>query len=147
MMSFGGIKVNLTVIILSLVVLILLIIAGIYIYRQGKKKTTIQALPGELPGNPGSGNVNGASNDEIKSIANDIYEDIDGFNVFGHDNKPYDSAVLLNDTDIVKLYNTYNTLYQAKLGETLTQSLENEKFWENTNPDNLIKRLKKLNCP
>jgi hypothetical protein len=146
MIGFSGIKFNLTTIVITIVVILLLVGLGWYFYRQGKKKVTLQALPGELPGNPGSGDVTGASNDEIKRIANDIYEDIDGFNVLGHNNEPYNASILLNDTDIVKLYNTFNAMYQQELKETLTQALINEKFWENKAPDTLIARLKKLNC-
>ncbi len=145
-MNFGGIKLNLTVVIISIIVLIILIGLGIYFYRQGKKQKTLQSLPGELPGNPGSGNTTGASNDEIKNIASGIFDDIDGYNLFGHDNEPYNNAVLLNDTDLVKLYNTFNTLYQDKLGETLTVAMTNEKYWETNNPDIILKRLKRLNC-
>lgn len=132
-------------IIIAIVVLIILVALGLYFYKQGSKKTTLQYLPGELPGNPSSGNTVGASNDELKRLANAIYQDIDGYNILGHNNDPYNSAILLNDTDLIKLYNVYNALYQSENNETLTQALINEKFWENDVTDSLIARLQKLN--
>jgi len=145
-MTFAGIKLNLTTVIISIVVLVLLIALGWYFYRQGKKQVTLQSLPGELPGNPQSGNFTGASNDEIKAIANDMYNDMKGFNGLGHNMAPYDRAVLLNDADIVKLYNTFNAMYQKDSGETLTEWISSEQFYNGTNPYNIIQRLKKLNC-
>lgn len=144
MAGFSGIKFNITTIIIVIVVLILLVGLGWYFYRQGKKKVALQALPNDLPGSTGGGE--GASNDEIKRVANAIYNDLKGFNIFGHNNEPYKTAILFSNTDIVKLYNAFNTLYKPELGETLTQAVDNEKFWENDAPDTLIERLRKLNC-
>lgn len=128
------------------VILIFLVLFGWYFYRQGKKTTSIQMLPNDLAGTPsGTGQI-GASNDEIKTTATAIYNDIDGFNLTGHDNEPYERSVLYSNTDVVKLYNAFNTMYQNELKETLTQALIGEKFWENKTPDTLILRLQKLNC-
>jgi hypothetical protein len=138
-------KFNKTHIYIAIAVVIVLVSLGIFLYHQGTKKVAIQALPGDLPGNPGSGNVTGASNDEIKRVAEQIYTDIDGYNVFGHNNAPYNVAVTFSDNDIVKLYNTFNTLYQNKLGETLRVAMENEKYYENDATDILISRFAKLN--
>lgn len=145
MINTGGIKLNATMIIIAVIVLLLLIGIGWYFYSQGKKGITIQALPGQLPGSPSSGNVTGASNDEIKDISNGIYQDIKGFNLLGHSLVPYDRAVLLNDTDIIKLYNAFNTQYQSDLGETLTQALQSEYYLRGQSPDILKSRLEKLN--
>jgi hypothetical protein len=144
-MKLGGVKLNLTYVIIGIVVLILLIALGWYFYRQGKKQVTLQSLPGELPGNPGSGNMIGASNDEIKNIANALFDDMDGFNLWGHKQAPFDQANLLNDSDLIKLYNTFNTLYQKDSSETLTSWLMNENGL-GTSGALLIARLKKLNC-
>lgn len=143
-MNVKGIKINLTLIIIAVAVIILLVVLGWYMYRQGKKQVTLQYLPGELPGNPGSGNLSGASNDEIKAIANALYEDMSGFNLFGHKQAPYNSANLLNDTDLIKLYNTFNSLYQKESKQTLTQWIDNESGI-GVAGSTLIARLKKLN--
>lgn len=130
-------------------VLIFLIALGYFYYRKGKNTVTLQALPGELPGTSSSGNITGASNDEIKGIANGLHEEMDGLNLFGHDMDIYNRALLLNDADIVKVYNTFNTLYQQKSGgDTLTAWLESELFSSTFESAaiNLIGRLKKLNC-
>ena len=132
-------------IIIGISVLLFLVILSYIFYRKGKKQVTLQSLPGELPGNPGSGNVTGASNDEIKRIANALYADMKGFNLTGHNYEPYNQAVLLNDTDLIKLYNTYNKLYQVESGETLTQWIANEQYTYPEVPGIILSRLKKLN--
>ena len=132
-------------IIIVIIVAVVLIAGATWFYYKGKSKVTLQYLPGELPGNPGSGNANGASNDEIKSIANDLYTDMNGFNLMGHSYSPYYAANKLNDSDIVKLYNTFNTLYQKESAATLTQWLNSESFYDGTAPYLLTQRLLKLN--
>lgn len=132
---------------IAIAVLALLIAIGFYFYRQGKKKTAVQYAPEDLPGNPGSQNV-GASNDEIKAVANGLYLEMKGLNVFGHNMDFYKRALIYSDTDIVKLYNTFNTLFQSDSGQTLTAWLENELFSSTFESQaiTLMERLKKLNC-
>jgi hypothetical protein len=134
---------------LYLLAIVAVFIIGLswFFYSKGKKTVTLQNLPGELPGNPDSGNVRGASNDEIKSIATDLYQDLNGFNIFGHDSGPYDRANLLDDIDLVKLYNAFNTQYQKESNQTLTQWLDSDVFapWGYITMNNLRKRLIKLN--
>jgi hypothetical protein len=117
---------------------------GYYFYRQGKKTVTLQALPNDLPGNPGSVSA-GASNNEIKLIAQQLYDDMDGYNFAGHNYDPYNRAITLSDTDLVKLYNTFNSLYQADSKETLKQWIESESYYSNDLPDALLARFAKLN--
>ena len=132
------------IIIVGAVLLFLVVLAYIF-YKRGKKQVTLQSAPGELPGNPSSGNVTGASNDEIKRIANNLYADMNGFNGLGHDYEPYRNALLLNDPDLVKLYNAFNTMYQSKSGQTLTQWILSERYYYPGDPSLLVQRLKKLN--
>jgi len=127
-------------------VLLFLVALGYFYYRKGKNTVTLQSLPGELPGVPSSGNTVGASNDELKNIANELYADMSGFNGAGHDYEPYQRAILLNDTDLVKLYNAFNTMYQKINSETLTTMISNERFFSPQIPGTLVARLKKLNC-
>lgn len=131
-------------IIIAVAVLVALVALGFYFYHKGKKTVTIQALPEDLPGNPGSVN-SGSSNDEIKIVAQSLYDDMKGFNYAGHNYEPYNKAITFSDTDIVKLYNTFNTLYQADSGETLTQWITNENYYYSDIPDSLLKRFAKLN--
>jgi len=128
------------------IVLLFLVLLGWYFYRQGKKQVTLQYLPGELPGNETSGNVVGASNDEIKRIVNGLYSDMSGLNLTGHTHDPYNAAVLLNDADLVKVYNTFNTLYQEESGETLTEWIASESYVYPEIPGTLLARLRKLNA-
>jgi hypothetical protein len=137
---------------IAIAVLLLIIGLSVFFYFKGKKKgsekTSIQYLPNDLPyGDPGNGGAAaGSSNVEIKSIANDMYDDMDGWNVItGHDMEPYKRAAILSDTDFVKLYNTFNSLYQLDSGQTMKEWLVNEKFWNNDITDALIDRCTKLN--
>lgn len=133
---------------IAIAVLVIIVALSFYFYKKGKKTTSIQYLPGDLPyGNSGNGSnqTTGASNSEIKSIAQSMFADMDGFNIWGHDIEPYQRASTLSDTDFVKLYNTFNALYQTESGETLTQWLVNEKFYNNEVTDSLITRCAKLN--
>lgn len=133
-------------IIISVIVLLLLAGLAYFFYRRGKKQVTLQYLPGDLPGNPSSGNVSGASNDEIKSLAIELHSDMDGFNAWGHDYAPYERASQLSNTDLVKLYNAFNAMYQTQSGETLTSWISNERYTRVDLPSAIISRLIKLNC-
>jgi hypothetical protein len=129
-------------------VIIVAIIAYLF-YRKGKKQVSTQYAPNDLPyGSPGNGagQSGGASNSEIKQIANDMHDDMSGLNLFtGHDMEPYQRALVLSDTDFVRLYNTFNGLYQADSGETMTQWIDNEKFYNNEITDTILSRCAKLN--
>lgn len=137
-----------TYITIAVVTILLLAFVGFYFYRRGKKQTTLQYLPGELPGNKERGNQVGASNDELKLLANALHSEMKGLNWFGHNMEPYKRALLLNDTDIVNLYNTFNELHQRQSGETLTQWLQGETWSQYTEREGLllIQRLQKLNA-
>lgn len=138
-----------TQIYIAIGVLLTIIAVGVYFYRKGRKTTTTQFTPYDLPGNTtNTPQMAGASNAEIKSIANGLYNEMKGVNFFGHDMEFYKRALLLSDTDIVKLYNTFNTLYQAESNETLTKWLQSELFSSTFEREGLllIDRLTKLNC-
>lgn len=130
---------------IGIAVLLFLVGLGWFFYRRGKKQVTLQYGPGELPGNPGRGSQLGASNEEIKKIANDLYADMNGFNVFGHDYEPYQEANMLSDNDLIALYNTFNASYNDENEGTLTHWISSERYSDTTLPSLLIARLKKLN--
>lgn len=133
-------------------VFILIVITAIYFYLMGKKKnsTTVQQFdPNDLPYNDPSNSTNtgGVSNNEIKTIAVGLHDEMDGFNLLGHDMEYYDRALLLGNNDLIKLYNTFNALYQSDSGQTLTQWLDGEMFSSNFENSALVlkQRLKTLN--
>jgi hypothetical protein len=104
------------------VVLVIFIVIGVWFYRKGKRKVTIQPPPLD---DPGSGTVaSGVSNAEILSISGALHKDMDGFNYAGHDVEPYQRLNALSDTDFVKVYNVFNAAYQPDSGETLKQWIE-----------------------
>lgn len=128
---------------------VLIVALMVFFYFRGKKKgesgITIQYDPGQLPGNPQSGSTQGASNDDIKLLATQLFQDMDGFNFLGHDMTPYQKALTYNDSDLVKLYNAFNAKYQQDSGQTLAQWLDNESFYNNEVTDALLQRFSKLN--
>jgi hypothetical protein len=128
-------------------ILLFLVALGYYFYRQGKKGITIQALPFDQPTNPSTGATQGAptNDNQIKVLAGSLYSDMEGFNYGGHDYAPYNEAITLSDTDLVKLYNVFNTLYQVKSGQTLKQWIESENYYYADVPNSLLKRFAKLN--
>lgn len=126
------------------IILVIGIVATVF-YFKGKKQVTLQYTPGQLPGNPGSGTTYGASNDELKTLAQDLKDEMTGLNLLGHDMEPYKRALVLNDTDLIKLYNTFNTLYQKESGSTLYQWIDDEKFSDHSVTDTLLNKMAKLN--
>ena len=135
------------------IVLIIIVIAVIF-YRKGKNKTTIADLPKDEPSNgeTGNGGVNlsgsQVSVNQLALYASLLYDDITCF-FCSRNGKLYADLALLSDTDLVKLYNVYNTMYQSKLKETMLQSLQNEVtdvfFSAQQNMASIIKRLQKYN--
>ena len=125
-----------------------LVALAVIFYRKGKNTVTLQQLPGELPGAPDRGNVSGASNDELKRLANNLYADLKGVNAFGHNYDPYQDALKLSDSDLVLLYNAFNSMYQEESRQTLTQWIESDYYSLFITPtiEALLGKLKKLGC-
>lgn len=134
-----------------IIVIILLVIFSFYFYYRGKKQTTISKLPTD---NPAAGNggvqVSGAqiSDNDVSLLADQLYDDITSIFQF-RNNSLYERLVALSDTDLVRIYNAYNTKYQSKNGETLLQALKNEitAWFGNAkyNMEAIINRLSKYN--
>lgn len=130
---------------IAIIALVILVIVAIYFYRKGKKTTTIADLPNDVPtGGTGNGGVilsgSQTSANEIALMAEQVHEDINC--VFCLRNTAlYERISVLSDTDLIKLYNVYNSKFQAQDGETLLQALDNE-F---ANFDVIKNRLRKYN--
>lgn len=99
---------------------VVLSVVGIYFYEQGKKHTTIAKLPYDTDAN---GNITNVPSDPalLSELSTEMYNDMVGISWFAeHDEDYYNQALAFSDTDFVALYNTFNTLYQSKINETLT---------------------------
>lgn len=108
------------------IVVVLMVIVGVWFYVKGKRKTTIAPPPQDNP-DGSTNNVYGVSSAEIAVISDQLYQDMDGFNLTGHDSAPYEKLSALSDTDFVKVYNAFNTKYQ-KEGGTLKEWIEDESY-------------------
>jgi preprotein translocase subunit SecD len=120
-------KQNKTYLFIALGVLLFLVVFGYIFYRKGKKTVSIQDLPQDLPGSTNSSNnASGASNTELKMLVNDLYKDMNGVNILTRNIEAYQKLLTLSDTDTVKVYNAFNTLYQIESKETLKSWISNE---------------------
>ena len=120
-------KQNKTYLFIALGVLLFLVVFGYIFYRKGKKTVSIQDVPQDLPGSTNAGNnASGASNTELKMLVNDLYKDMNGVNIITRNIEAYQKLLTLSDTDTVKVYNAFNTLYQIESKETLKSWISNE---------------------
>jgi hypothetical protein len=129
-------------------IVLFLVALSAYFYHQGKKGITIQTLPNDTTTDPTTGQVNtGLSNTSIKEVADGLYNEMNGLNLLGHKMEYYKRALLFSDTDLVRLYNMFNTEYQQTSSETLVKWIEGEQYssiFENE-ANILFARLQKLN--
>lgn len=138
----------------TLIVLIIVVAIYWFAFKSGKDKgsTTIEQVP--LPTDTVSETDEGLSISEatqVRTIAQELHEDMDGWNVFSHKLDPYRDWNNLSDTLFVAVYNDFNTLF-ADSGETLRQWIEGEKWYTfgmtsifTELKTNLISRMNRLN--
>lgn len=130
------------VIIIAVVVLLIAIGIAVWFYFQGKQKGSEQTNLNLSSPLDSQGNAPSASDAEIRQLAQQLYEDMDGLNVFGHDETVWNNFMALNDADIIKLNNRFNSEYQAESGESFVEWVDNE---SGDLPEQAMVRLKKLN--
>lgn len=116
------------------------------VWRAGKNKSTTTV-------NLSSGNSDAggalASEAEIKQLAEKVHNDLDGLNFFGHSNEVWSQVLALSDTDLTRLYNQFNMVYQDKDSGGLVKWVSNDPAiigsqWSVTK-DALLTRFAKLN--
>lgn len=139
--------------ILIVVVLALAIAIGLYFYFQGKKKGSNQTnVDISSPLNQ-DGSVPAASEQEIKQLAEDLYDDMKGAN-FVHTLTPWNKLNALSDSDFIKVNNNFNANYQAESEQSFKEWVENESTspWLSSGnilfksaKDTTLARMKKLN--
>lgn len=130
------------VIILAVVVLLIAIGIAVWFYFQGKKKGSEQTNLNLSSPLDSQGNAPGASDAEIRQLAQQLHDDMEGLNVFGHDETVWNNFMALNDADIIKLNNRFNSEYQAESEESFVEWVSNE---SGDLPEQAMVRLKKLN--
>lgn len=109
------------------IILVLLIAFGIYWYKRGKKTTSIAPIIKDNPGSTAAdNNPAGVSDTDIKFLATNLHTDMSGSNFWGHNDDYFQHLLELSDTDFERVYNAFNTEYQAESGQTLIQWVDGE---------------------
>lgn len=99
--------------------------------------------------NPGSDTSTSASESEIRQVAGDLYGDMDGANIMGHNLDAWQRFMALSDSDVVRVYNEFDLKYQKPSGQTFKEWVQNESSpflspWS-TVKETVLARLNKLN--
>ncbi len=129
------------ILITAVIVFLIIALISFHFYRKGKKTTTIV----QPPADNGTGPAVNVPTTTITAIANDLHTDMDGFNFSGHDVKPYQELMALSNTDFVRVYNTFNTLFQGPSGQTLREWIESESYAFDDVVESIIQRFNALN--
>lgn len=106
------------------VILLIILISGILLYRSGKKSGATKINISNPPLDDAGGA--GISASEISNLSDEIYRDMKGVNGFGHNTDIWQKFLALSDTDVVKVYNEFNTDYQTESEQTLKEWVYNE---------------------
>lgn len=133
---------NMKWILIGLGVLLLLGIGiAVYFYFQGKKKGQSQAnINVSSPLNP-DGTAPAASESEISNLVTQLHDDMEGIN-YTHDETIWNNFLSLSDSDIIKVNNKFNAVYQLDSGESFVDWVDDE---SGDYPQTALQRLKKLN--
>lgn len=107
--------------------IVLIIVVAIYFVGRKSGSTKIEQVP--LPNDTNSGKqLTDAEATKVRTIAQELHDDMDGLNLLSHKLDPYRELSNLSDTMFVAVYNDFNTLF-ADSGETLRKWLENETWY------------------
>jgi hypothetical protein len=99
----------------------------IYIYKSGKKAGTKPhgiKVPDDVIGSE----LTDEEKQQLKALAENIHDDMDGLNWSGHNDTLYEQVANLSDTKLVALSNLFNHYYEVESGETFRQWLNSESF-------------------
>lgn len=127
------------------VVIIVVIIIIIYLLYKKYKNRYVAAKDVVLPPDTQAGNI---TNWNAGQYTDALFEDLD--EVVGiHDSKPYTDALALSNSQVVAIYNDWNTRYKSKFdNKDLIAAIQGEyTAWNyswSTVAGNLVERLKTL---
>lgn len=142
-MNIKGVKINLTIVIIGIVVLVLLIALGWYFYHQGKKN----ALPPEVKLQEGTDAIpKGWTPIELTNELHRVMDE--NFTLTGTKDKAWQKLIDLPTDDMVRsVYNAFNQLYFKDGSGTLTQWINDENYYDYTSgvKQKALDRLSKLN--
>jgi hypothetical protein len=130
------------------VILVLALGIGLYLYFSGKAAgKRAGSINLSSSGGP-DGNAPAASVSEVRQLAGKLYADMDGINFWGHNLDVWKDFLAMSDEDVIRVYNEFDTEYQKKTGQSLTQWVNSETgtgvdAWDQFKPT-IIQRLNKL---
>lgn len=132
---------------------IIVIVVALFLYFQGKKaggrgKAKHIDLPSDLVvgGDPNSDpNAGGIPGSTIRRISTALHDDMDGWNLTGHNMDPYKEWLTLSDTGFVAVYNDFNDQFYNEGKGTLRKWIMDEMYRDSLVDDAILPRMAKLN--
>lgn len=142
-LAFGGLS-GTAVLIIAVIIIVGLILLGVYFWgRSSKDNPNTNKVPKE------NKELTEEQNERLKSLAQLMHKDMDGINL-SWDEDLYRTALNLPNSELVALYNWFNSMYEVGSGETLIDWLKSEQFhWDSwslqSDVNKLIDKMKGLN--
>jgi hypothetical protein len=137
----------------QMVIGLLVFAAILFIYFKGKAagklgKAKKVKLPNDIIGggsntDPNTGQIINGS--KIRSISVALHDDMNGYNVTGHDMTPYKDWVTLSNTGFVAVYNDFNKQYFSEGNGTLKEWIVDEMYRDSLVDDIILPRMASLN--
>jgi hypothetical protein len=129
----------------AIYVIIAVVVIGVlvFIYFVGRRSGKVKIEQVDLPSDqPGGSVLTSQDNAKVRTIAQQLHDDMDGLN-FSHQLKPYEDLLTLNDTLFVAVYNDFNNLFGAENKGTLRQWISDETsdWWWGTSFSSLVKSI------
>lgn len=113
-------------------VFMVVFIAVFFIGRMLGKQSESTEAP-SVDDIPGAKQLTDAQKLQVEQIADELYEEMDGFNLT-RDTTAFENLIGLSDTLFVAVYNFWNKKYQAKEKMTLPKRMEDEWIFSSIAP-------------
>ena len=132
-----------TAIIVGVIILIALTIYLIGRSSGKKGKAKHIDLPTDT-GKPGD-NFGGIPASTIRRLSVALHDDMDGWNLGGHNMDPYKEWLTMSDTGFVAVYNDFNDQFYSEGKGTLRKWIADEMYRDSLIDDAVLPRMAKLN--
>jgi hypothetical protein len=136
----------------TIYVIAIVAIIGIFVavYFMGRKSAKMKIEQVPLPTDqPGGEKLTGADASLVRTISVALHDDMKGWNIFGHNAKPYNDFLQLSDTLFVAVYNDFDNLYAQENSGTLRKWISSEYGYYGTQfltlSNTILTRMDRLN--